>query len=214
MRAKKIVQLTVLSTLIAVALPGCWDYKEINDLMIVAGVAIDKNEKNDNLELTIEAVQIEGSKNSAPKSQTNSLTGNNMFGVVRSMISLTGQRLYWSHAKTIIISEQLAREGMTGVIDWYTRDTETRSDVNMYISTAKTAKEIFASQSSSNKIISFEMDHLMRIEGALSTAPDIQIWDFVDLLGSEGSACIVPTVYLKEEKDKSKIRVSGLAIFR
>jgi spore germination protein KC len=212
MRARKSILLLLVWAVLALSLTGCWNYREIDDMAIVAGVAIDKNEDG-KLELTVEIVDAKGSRdNSIPGSKIVSLTGDTMFGIVRGLLSLTGKKLFWSHATTIIISEKVAKDGVNKVLDWYTRDTETRADVNMFISKEKTAKEIFTSSSTTNQIISFELSKTMVEEDNLSTAPNIQIWDLLDRMESEGRSAIAPTVYLLKGK-KNISRISGMAAF-
>lgn len=207
--------LLLILAVLATTLPGCWNYREINDMAIVAGVAIDKSEEG-KLELTVEIIDAKGSQgsqgSSASGSQIVSLTGDTMFSIVRGLLSLTGKKLFWSHATTIIISKEVAKDGVNKVIDWYTRDTETRADVNMFVSKEKTAKEIFTSSSTTNRIISFELSKTMIEEDNLSTAPNIQIWDFMDRMESEGRSAIAPTVYLLKGK-KNISRISGMAVF-
>lgn len=107
-------------------------------MSIVAGVALDKNKADNNIQLTVEMVDTQGG---LQQNQTGfkmlSLTGDTIFSIVRNMISVTGRKLFWSHAKVIIVSEELAREGLVKVIDWYSRDTETRADVYIFVSNEK-----------------------------------------------------------------------------
>ncbi|MFD2874847.1 hypothetical protein ACFTAO_00885 [Paenibacillus rhizoplanae] len=94
--------LLLLLLLLSLGLTGCWNYAEVDDMAIVAGVAIDKNEDG-KLLLTAEIVDTGGS---ADKAQAGykmvSLSGNTMFEIVRNLISITGKKLFWSHAKAII----------------------------------------------------------------------------------------------------------------
>lgn len=128
----------LLAGCMLVSLSGCWNYSEIDDMSIVAGVAIDKNKADNNIQMTVEMVDTQGGlQDNQTGFKLMSLTGDTIFNIARSMISLTGRKLFWSHAKVIIISEELAREGLVKVIDWYSRDTETRADVFIFISGEK-----------------------------------------------------------------------------
>lgn len=109
-------------------------------MSIVSGVAIDKNEQDGKLQLTAELVDTQtGSNNTQQDFRMISMTVETMFEIVRNMISMTGTKLFWSHMKVIIFSEEIAREGLVKVVDWYSRDTETRSDVYICISGRETA---------------------------------------------------------------------------
>lgn len=196
------------------SLSGCWNYSEIDDMSIVAGVAIDKNKAENNLQLTVEMVDTQGGlQQNQPSFKTISLTGNTIFDIVRNMISVTGRKLFWSHAKAIILSEEIAREGLIKVIDWYSRDTETRSDVYIFVATEKNARELLNLNSTTEAIMSFELAQMMRDESFASTAPVVEIWDFIDKLETSGNNAVAPLIYINEKNGQKNERVNGTAIF-
>ncbi|WP_405106705.1 Ger(x)C family spore germination protein [Paenibacillus sp. FSL K6-1217] len=199
--------------LLTLGLTGCWNYTEVDDMAIVAGVAIDKN-KDGKLLLTAEIVDTGGS---ADKAQAGykmvSLSGNTMFEIVRNMISITGKKLFWSHAKAIIVSEEAAREGLVKVIDWYSRDTETRSDVFIFVSGEKTAREVLNLNSTTEAILSFELAQMMRDEKHTSSAPTVEIWDFIDKLETLGINATAPIIHIHAKNGKTNERVEGTAVF-
>ncbi|MEK4513018.1 Ger(x)C family spore germination protein [Paenibacillus sp. FSL K6-2524] len=213
-QVKRLLQiLIVLFSLVAIS--GCWNYVEVDDLSIVAGVAIDKNPADGKLLLTVELIDTKGgTKQTQAGYKTISLTGDTMFEIVRNMISMTGKKLFWSHAKVIIISEEVARsDGVIRFIDWYTRDTETRADVFIFVSKEKTAREILDLQSTMESITSFELAQMMRDEKYVSSAPTVEIWDFIDKLESRGKCAIAPLVYIHQNDTTSSERVNGTAVF-
>ncbi|NLI91550.1 MAG: hypothetical protein GX434_04895 [Peptococcaceae bacterium] len=154
--------LLVLLILISlIFLNGCWNYREVDKLAIVAGVAVDKG-TNGQYEVTVEILQTSGGRDPKITSKTVTTEGNTMFDAVRNVISLSGKRLYWSHAKVIILSKEIAREGVTKIIDWYNRDSETRADVFIVISGGDSAKEIFSGQGTTEEIKSFVLEEMIR----------------------------------------------------
>ncbi|WP_238650882.1 Ger(x)C family spore germination protein [Paenibacillus piscarius] len=199
--------------LVSLSLSGCWNYTEVDDMAIVAGVAIDKNEDG-KLLLTAEIVDTGGATG---KSQAGykmvSLSGDTMFEIVRDMISMTGKKLFWSHAKAIIFSEQAAREGLVKFIDWYSRDTETRSDVFIFVSGEKTAREVLNLNSTTESILSFELAQMMRDERYASIAPTVEIWDFIDKLESSGIHATAPVIHIHRKNGEKSERVAGTAVF-
>lgn len=206
--------LVSLSLLLLLNISGCWNYAEIEDMSIVAGVAIDKNKADGNLMVTVEIVDTkEGMKSSQAGFKMMTLTGETMFDIVRGMISMTGKRLFWSHSKAIILSEEIAREGVIKFIDWYNRDTETRSDVYIFVSKEKTAQEVIDQNSSTETLLSYELAQMMRAEKNVSTAPVVEIWDFIDKLETSGEYALAPLVYIHKKNEQTSVRVSGTAIF-
>ncbi|WP_379158508.1 Ger(x)C family spore germination protein [Paenibacillus sp. sgz5001063] len=204
----------LLCVFLVLCLSGCWNYTEVDDMSIVAGVAIDKDAANGKIQLTAEMVDIKGGldQNQAGFKML-TLTGNTMFEIVRNMISITGKKLFWSHAKAIIYSEEVAREGLIKTMDWYSRDTETRSDVFIFVSTESTAREILNLNNTTKAIMSFELAQMMRDEKFTSTAPTVEIWDFIDKMETSGNHAVAPLVRVHEQNGQKNGRVDGCAIF-
>src|SRR4051794_23013200 len=115
-RLLKVIPLSIC----IIMLTGCWNYKEIDKLAIVAGAAIDK--EDDQFLLTAEVVKTKGEKDSKPESLKIEGRGKTIFDATRNINKVSGKRLYWSHAKVIIISQEVAREGIIPAIDLFNRD--------------------------------------------------------------------------------------------
>lgn len=192
---------------------GCWNYREIDKLAIVAGVAVDKG-LNGNYKLTIEIVQIGAGKEAKITSKLITTEGKTIFDTVRNGISISGKKLYWSHAKAIIISKEVAKDSVIKVIDWFNRDSETRSDVNLFISKEKSAADILKCQGTTEEIISFELDEMIENHKNLSKAPKKELWDMINELESEGVSPTVPSVGIKEVEGKKKPSILGTAILK
>ncbi|MDF9843354.1 MULTISPECIES: Ger(x)C family spore germination protein [unclassified Paenibacillus] len=196
------------------SLTGCWNYSEIDDMSIVAGVALDKNKADNNIQMTVEMIDTQGGlQDNQTGFKMLSLTGDTIFSIARSMISLTGRKLFWSHAKAIIISEELAREGLVKVIDWYSRDTETRADVFIFVAGEKNAREVLNLNQKNKTIMSFELAQMMKDEMFTGTAPVVEIWDFIDKLETPGKHAIAPLINISEMNGQKNGRVSGTAVF-
>lgn len=204
-----------ISLLLLLSITGCWNYTEVDDMAIVAGVAIDKNKEDGKLQLTAEIVDTTGGKD---RNQSGfrmlSLSGDTMFEIVRNMISLTGKKLFWSHSKSIIVSKEIARDGLIKALDWYSRDTETRSDVFIFVSGEKTAHEVLDLNKATQTVLSFELAQMMRDEKHVGSAPVVEIWDFIDKLETVGKSAIAPIISIHDENGKKTERVDGTAIFK
>lgn len=199
--------------IISVITAGCWNYREVDKLSIVAGVAVDKGLKN-NIQMTVELIQISPGKDAIMASQTITMEGKTMFDAARNIISLSGKKLYWSHAKIIILSKEIASEGVREAIEWYNRDTETRENVQMLISEAASAKEIFDGQGTTEDIKSFVLDEMIKNQESLSKAPMIDISQFNSETKTKGLSSIIPTVNLQKREGKLYPQIMGSAIIK
>ena len=130
MKKIRIALLTFIVLMNLVFATGCWNYREVDEFSIVTGVAVDKGIENQ-FQMTVEIVQISSGKDTKMTSKTITVEGKTMFDAARNLISSSGKRLYWSHAKVLILSKEIASEGVTKIIEWYTRDAETREEGNI-----------------------------------------------------------------------------------
>lgn len=210
-RAK--VSLLVLMFFITnIFISGCWNYKEVDKLSVVSGVAIDKGE-NSNYLVTVEILKISGGKESKTTSKTVSAEGKTLFDAARNMISMTGNRLYWSHTKVVILSKSIASEGVSKALEWFCRDSETREDVPILISKEEKAKDIFTGETT-KPVISETLLDILEDQRALSKAIVTDILQYDSDIQIKGNSIIIPTIYLKQESGKKVPEIMGSAIIK
>lgn len=206
--------LAVVCTTIFV-LSGCWDYKEIENMVIVAGIAIDTGSDNNYL-VTIETIELEQSLgiNVQPQSQVIHVEAPTVFDAIRNAIKISPNRLYWSHAKIVILSEEVAREGIIEALEIVMRAKEPRLTMYLLVSKEKTASEILPYDTLLDNIYSFEIVEMLKAQEYLSKAPDNQIYEVMDKLMAEGISAVIPTIGLSNIEGKKIPEVSGLAMLK
>lgn len=196
------------------SLTGCWNYKEIDQLAIVAGVTIDKAEDN-KLLVTTELVNVkQEQKQSTVQPVYMQTVGDSFFDTSRKMISYQGKRLYWSHAKVAVISEEIAKNGINKVLDFMNRDTEVREDMWVLIAKGSKAYEIFNAKPEIESIISFQLDNTLRAQKAVSRYPSVELYEFIDKLAYSHVSTVVPTVSIVQDRGKPTAYVSGGAVIK
>lgn len=67
--------------------------------------------------------------------------------------------------------------------------------------------------STTKTIMSFELAQMMKDEPFTSTAPVVEIWDFIDKLETPGKNAIAPLINVSEVNGQKNERVNGTAIF-
>lgn len=212
---KKIrVSLFALSIVIAVLLTsGCWNYREVDNLSIVAGVAIDKG-KDDPIEMTVEIIKINSGKETTMTPVILSTEGKTVFDAARNLISISGKRLYWSHAKVVVISKAIAEEGISKVSDWYSRDAETREDTIILISEEDTAKEILKGETTTEKIQSLTLSETVENQKSLSKSPVMEMLHYDIETATAGISTVLPAVKMKQIDDKKIPEINGTAVIK
>lgn len=213
MKKVKAILLSLIIFLNSILFTGCWNYKETEELAIVAGAAIDKG-KDEKLSMTIEIVEFSNERESKISHRTVTIEGKTVFDTARNGLSILGRKLYWSHAKVFIVSEQVAREGIVKVIDWIIRDSETRTNANILIARGNSAKEVLKAVRDKNEVRSFQLGRAIDQQTALSKAPRIEAWEISNNIANKGAATTAPVVELKSDIGKEGPSVFGTAIFK
>jgi spore germination protein KC len=197
---------------------GCWNYRELEKLAIVAGMAVDIEEDGKRFRLTVEiATPDPGESQGNPKSEIYETRGSTMFEAVRNLIVEIGRRAYWSHSKVIIIGKSLAeKEGISTVLDFVYRDSETRRDVLILISDESTAGEILKEAYNTQDLLSFRMDTSIRNQKNIARFPLAELRDVVANFQSENSAMLVPLARVNKFKGENNnvIEIFGSAVLK
>ncbi len=197
------------------SLTGCWDYREINELAIVAGIAVDKSDDGNKYILTAEIVDLRGAgKENKVQSKKVQAEGKSFSDAVRNAIKISAKHLYWSHADIVIISQEVAKEGILPIVDVYHRIRETRLPSHILISKEKTAKELLSQQSITSEIRSVEMKKMIIAEKAfLGKSPHVDVRNFINMLVAEGQAPILSAIGIATNEGNDTSELSGSAIF-
>lgn len=212
MKLKKIL-LAVICLVVVTPLASCWNYREIDKLSIVSGIAIDRDE-NGNYLLSLEIVNMSsGGKETQVQSNILHSHGETLFDAIRNAIAITAPKLYWSHSEIVIISEKVAREGVIQIIDFLYRDAEPRMDMALLVSQMETAGEILQSDSFTMPIRSFEISQMLDAEKSLSKTPLIQVYEFYNAMAGEGISAVMAAVDLHPTFEGATSHLNGTAVF-
>ncbi|PAE26150.1 Ger(x)C family spore germination protein [Bacillus sp. 7894-2] len=158
MRLTQVVQIFLSLTLVMISLSGCWSSKEIEELGLIIGTAIDLNNEGENedqqsghvFKLTNQLITAETANNatnggesqvSAYKNITES--GDAVLPAVRKMILRNDKRAFGEHAKIIVIGEELARSyNLEQVLDFFRREQELRPSTLIVIAEGSASKTL------------------------------------------------------------------------
>ena len=132
----------IMCAVIAVCLLlcGCADLHEPNNIAYVVALGIDKA-KNDNYDITIQfarPVQISGGSGEGSGSGENiteniTIEAPTLFGALSIANQLVSKKFDMSHAKLIIFSEEVAREGISNFMEAMTRSSQVRPNIYMAV---------------------------------------------------------------------------------
>lgn len=213
---KKIAS-SLLTFLLLIPLSGCWDYRGLDELTIVTGVAIDKKPEEDIYQLTYEIVDlIEPIKEKGPNRKLIESEGKTIFEAVRNAKRRVSNKLYFGHSELIIICEEIARnEDLNVVLDFFTRDSECRETINVVVSQEKTARDIIASEGIGHTVITNEILEILEDDKKItSSILSVELYRLFNIMGAEGKELALPAFHIVQNDGKPTAETNGTAVFK
>lgn len=210
----KKLYLILFLLLITIFLIGCWDYREIEDMLIVSALTIDIDEKSNEYIVNIEVADIEASSSDISISPIiMESKGETIAEAIRNVLSISTKRLNGSHATTIILSKSAAERGLSPVIDWVDRNLETRLTIHPFVSKEETAKEIILGEKNKAKMRILQFEKIMRTTKHLAKSPHEEAYRVSNQIANREVHPVLPTVSLAPINDSSYINFEGAAYF-
>ena len=197
---------------------GCYDYRRMDKLNIIAGIALDKSEEEPGgYKLTIEVVNtahISGEDNGSSSLYVETYGPSISEAILNSKKRLYS-KLYFGGMRTIIISEEIARDdGMFAVIDNFLRDKEVRETVNIVISKEKTAGELLMVKGLDVKNVSYEIAEIVEQERKIDyTSKQMSLYKMYNALVAPGQELVLPAFRLTKNDNEPAAELDGLAVF-
>ncbi len=228
MRLLKKAAAVLESALLVFFFTGCWSYHELENLAIVSAVAVDEGKNGKNYHLSFECLNIVSSQGSGSTSgqggqggqnaQSNVLEsdGNTIFEAIRNALLESGQKLYFSNCQEVIVSKEIAEEGLRKIIGFFISDAETRITLKFIISQEPTAEEILWLKPKTGQTVAMELSSSLEESeaNALACLP-LQLYEINNILSSEGEALTLPGVKIVRDTGKDPwAQLDQTAIFR
>ncbi|MEF3304789.1 Ger(x)C family spore germination protein [Paenibacillus sp. GYB003] len=223
---------TIAALLLLLALlPGCWNRRELNDLGILVGTAIDK--VGDQYRLTAQIVKPgEVTKRKSPGTSAPvtlyQSTAPTLFTAFRKLTEISPRKVYGAHIRVLVLGESLAKEGVTDAIDLLIRDPEVRSDFYVMIARDTSAESVLRVMTPLENIPANKLFHSLDVSSkAWAPTTTVTLEQLMEKLIGEGINPVLTGVRLvgdAEEGNSSKntekidpsakLRLTGLAVMR
>ncbi|MEK5147112.1 Ger(x)C family spore germination protein [Psychrobacillus sp. FSL K6-4615] len=215
---------------ISLLLTGCWDKREINDLAIATAISIDK--KDDEYHVAAQVVlptelSMKGGMGSSPVTLYEA-SGKSVNEAIRKLTQVSPRIIYLGHLRVVVISEELAKEGIATTVDFLSRGWEIRSDFYMIVSKGRDAKEILNVQTSLEQIPSNELYNILHTsEANYSSTVAVNFFELKTNLERDGKEGVLTGVEILGDPKKgsskqnvemiipdAKIKFKELAVFK
>lgn len=217
---KKTIYKCVLPLLICILLTGCWDRTEINDIAFVVSSAIDKKKDQYRVAMQIPLVgqlggQTGGGGGTAGSKTwyVDSASGTTIREANNKLQTSLSRTINTSHRRTVIIGEDMARDGVSPVFDILTRNPQNRLTALILVSRGE-ARDIL------NTDVQLEQfpAEMIRELAIIATSRPVFLSRFMSDLVEIGSDPYAPVISASKTKPggkgKSNLKIDGLAIFK
>ena len=223
---------TLILLLPLLLLSGCYNYQEMNDLGIITATEI--NKENDEYKITVQVVnpkkQSDASSANQPAFISYTSTGKTIHEAYRNLIQKISRKIYAMHMQVLIIKDNLAKENLSEMLDFYFRNVEVRKEFYVLIDTTENNNndkllEILTpltNLSSQNILNTLESDNKY-----ISISNLITFNDLMDTYLDEHKELVLPTIYIKgneqigdeetnieKTSSDSDLHLGNLAIFK
>lgn len=145
MLERKILSVLLIFSL-AVIISGCWSKKELNELAVVMALGIDTHENGYAVSAQVLNSSEAGSKKGGSMGSLPVVTyksvGKTIPDALQRMLSMAPRMPYLSHVRVLVFGEDLARLGVSDVLDYISRNHQLRSDFFMLVAKNGKASEI------------------------------------------------------------------------
>jgi len=210
--------LALLFSAAVLLLSGCSNYRELENMTIVTGFAIDRNQDHSGYLLTFETLDTSGGgetdKPSAMKAELIQSEGLTMFDAVRNALKKADRKLYFGDCETAVISEELAKEGIAPVLDWLLRDAEPRLTMDLFVSRESSAAKVIEQKSLNNPITAFVLRMIDENNPLyLSKSVYVKTYQAVNMLIGEGVSLTLPSLENVENRNETIDQLAGTAVF-
>ncbi len=185
----------MICLLVPLLFSGCYDYREINDTAMVAGIAVDKGETA-KYKISVEIIQPAESESSTAKGKVLSESGNSAEDCLKRLVNAATKELQFSHCKLIVFSDDVAKEGISSFIDYFLRDSEYRPDLYLAVALGKYAGEMLGVGEKEERICSY--DYAMVIQNSYQetgSVPPTKLYQFP----MDGGLTLLPAFSEKDD---------------
>ncbi|MGG1517020.1 Ger(x)C family spore germination protein [Paenibacillus oryzisoli] len=229
---RKQVMLFTVCFMMMIVLSGCWSRHELNDLAIAVGMGFDK--KEDGIQVTVQIVNPGevASKRGAPGFTTPvssfKTTSRTIFEALRKLTTQSPRKIYSSHLRVLVISEELARDGIMPILDGISRNHEMRADFYIMVAREATAENVLNTLTSIEKIPANKLFSTLEMSAKVwAPTVEVRLAKLINDLQTEGKDPVLSGVVIKGDPSKgvkksnvSRIAAatvlenSGLAVFK
>lgn len=192
----------LIGLIIILLFSGCYNYKELNEISIISSIAIDKKDGEYLVGAQImNAKQKEESESSQVIVYTEK--GKTINEALREMTLKSPGKLYGGHLSKLVISEEVAKEGIANIIDIFQRLTEIRNEFTITIAKGIDATDVIKVMTSPESVpAEYVKTSLQSADISSALTYSTKLDEFSSLYLKKGIDPVIAVVEVKNYKEK------------
>ncbi|WP_163581010.1 Ger(x)C family spore germination protein [Gracilibacillus saliphilus] len=202
-----------------ILLSGCWDVEELTEVGIVAAMAIDMDQQSGEYQLTSEFLRPSAESTFVSSQDepflTVSVSGRSMSELLRKTNHKIDRKGFYAHNKVVIVSEEVAREGLLPIFETFQREQVVRSYVWLGVTRGTSASSVLEKQK--NSIAKVPADFLNGLfDNAEYEAVSFNLLKFYKQSLRQGQNPVLGVITFQQNEQSAEpdVHLSGGAAFK
>lgn len=193
---------------------GC-NVTQLHERMIVQGIGVDYAQGSYVVTMQVfDAVSAgQGSEGGTDEVQILTAQGDSVLNAFTSITRQDGHEPLYSQNLVLILGEEVAKEGLENVLDFFIRYYEARPDVNIFVARGLAA-DILNSESDGKRILATQIEDLSQANGLYSVPSRSTVMHVAAALESETASPNIAVLKKGKIGDNDVISADGTALFR
>ncbi|TYQ12679.1 UNVERIFIED_CONTAM: spore germination protein KC [Acetivibrio alkalicellulosi] len=196
--------LAIIVTLFVLFLSGCWSSDEIDTLAINMVVGIDKSENGfiiSHQVINPRAIAVGENASESPVVLFEE-EGVDIDETISKFVSKSARKTFNLHLRMVIIGEEVAKDGIKDIIDYFLRNNEYRTDFYIAIARNTTAKEILKILTPIEAIPGVDLYNSLELSSQrLASTKPMRIIELANTIISEGNNPVISGITMDYKGD-------------
>lgn len=205
MLEKKKNSLFLLILLIVLFMPGCWGARETDQLGYILSIGIDKGKENIvAITFTVAIPQASAGGGGSDKEKNTvviSMEAASLFGALQMADAFVSRDMTFIHNNMIVVSEDIAKEGLSKCINPLVRNREIRRNSYLMVTKGKAKDFLENNVAVIEKYPSRQIEMLMDNRDYVGYIPTADIDTFYEGVTSPGKEPVVTLVGVNEGRE-------------
>ncbi len=219
-RWKRVAAGVLLPLMLAMFLTGCWDNKELNELFIMTGMAMDVADSPGQVSVTVQSANIKqgesGSAGSGPADGDSTIVlntvGDSLLNCLSKINRDSNNKLLFQHNQIRLFGIELAQQGIKKHLDMIMRDQKARLEVPLVVVDGR-AEAALTAELSQSPISGIYLGEMFEDLSEVSVKYRVRLIDFVQQLLDDAAAPVLPIIKITGGTGEQEIKLDGMAVF-